>query len=100
MAAPQKFSYEFSASGTPEEAEARLEGAISARLRSGAVEGGLGSDTHRQMRLATRTPVLPSYRPRLAVPMRFSITLWLGRLIIGENVNVTFTADRPDGEHA
>ncbi len=32
--------------------------------------------------------------------MRFSITLWLGRLIIGENVNVTFTADRPDGEHA
>lgn len=47
------------------------------------------------MRLTTRTPALLAYRPKLAAPLPFSAAVWLGRLAIGEHVNVTLSADGP-----
>jgi hypothetical protein len=93
----QTFSYEFSTSGTPEEAEARLQGVITAHLRRPAAGGGASNAQH-QLRLAKQTATSLSYKPKLVIPLPISLSVWLGRLIRGENVNVTFSADGPDGE--
>lgn len=90
-----KFSYEFSTTSTPEEARARLQGVITERLRQPPGAGGTNSIHHR-MRLAGSTPTSLSYKPKLVVPLPVSFSVWLGRVMRGEHVDVTFTADGAD----
>jgi len=91
------FSYEFSASGTPEEAKARLQRVLTERLRRPG-GGGAASNIHREMRLSNQTATSLSYRPKLRVPMPVSIIVWLGRLLSGEHVNVTFAPVESGGD--
>jgi hypothetical protein len=90
------FSYEFATSGTPEEAEARLQGEISRRLRRPS-DGGAASNAQRQLRLSTYTPTSLSYTPKLLAPLPISLSIWIGRRVRGENVDVQF-ADGDDGQ--
>jgi len=90
------FSYEFSTSGTPEEAEARLQGAISERLRRPT--GGGVSNHHRQMRLSKQTATSLSYKPKPAVFLPVSFSIWVRRLLGGENVEVNFAPNGGDGQ--
>jgi hypothetical protein len=90
------FSYELSTSGTPEEAQDRVQRVLTERLRRPG--GGTGAgNIHRAMRLSKQTPTSLSYKPKLQVPMPVSILVWLGRQLNGERVKVTFTADGTDG---
>jgi hypothetical protein len=93
----QTFSYEFSKPGTPEEAKARLQGAITQRLRR-PTGGGATSNAQHQMRLSKQTATSLSYKPKLVVPLPISTSIWLGRLARREIVNVTFTANGGDGK--
>jgi hypothetical protein len=93
----QTFSYEFSTSGTPEEAEARLQGAISERLRRPTGAGAAGN-LHRQMRLSKHTANSLSYKPKLEVPLPVSLSIWVGRVLRGENVQVQFAPNGGDGQ--
>jgi hypothetical protein len=92
----QAFSYEFSTPGTPEEAEARLQAAISGRLRRPS-GGSAASNAQRQMGLSKHTPTSLSYKPKLLAPLPISLSIWLGRRLRGENVDVQF-ADGDDGQ--
>ena len=103
------FSYEFSTTGTPEEARARLQGVITERLRrptggsttSNAQHGGgATSNAQHQLRLSKQTATSLSYKPKLLVPLPISLSVWLGRVIRGEHVDVTFSAAGSDeGTH-
>ena len=90
------FSYEFSTTGTPEEARARLQGVITERLRR-PTGGGATSNAQHQLRLSKQTATSLSYKPKLLVPLPISLSVWLGRVIRGEHVDVTFSAAGTDG---
>lgn len=92
----QTVSYEFSTSGTPPEAERRLQQVITERLRRPA-GGGAASNAQHQMRLAKHTATSLSYKPQLVAPLPVSISVWPGRLR-RENLKVTFNADGANGE--
>jgi len=77
------FSYEFSTSGTPEQAQGRLQRVLTERLLRPS-GGGTGSNLHRAMRLSKQTPTSLSYTPKLQVPMPISILVWLGRQLSRE----------------
>ncbi len=90
------FSYEFSTSGTtPEEARERVQRVISERLHRPS-GGSASSNIHRAMRLSKQTPTSLLYKPKLQVPLPFSIIVWLGRELRGERVNLAFTANGID----
>ncbi len=93
----QTFTYEFSTTGTPQEAEARLQGTISERLRRPSV-GSSASNAQRQMRLSEHTPTSLSYKPKLLAPLPISFSIWLGRRLRGESVDVRFAANGADGQ--
>ena len=93
----QTFSYDFSTSGSPEEAEARLQSAISERLRR-PTGGGSVSNFQRQMRLSKQTATSLSYKPKLAAFLPVSLSIWGGRLLRGENVEVKFAQNGGDGQ--
>jgi len=93
----QTFSYEFSTSGTPEDAEARLQGTISERLRRPS-GGSSASNAQRQMRLSKHTATSLSYKPKLLAPLPISLSIWLGRRLRGENVDVQFAPNGADGQ--
>ena len=83
------FTYEFSTSEAPEEAQARLRSTISERLRRPG-GGSTASNLHGEMRLAKQTATSLSYEPKLRVPMPIATTIWLGRRLSGQHVEVTF----------
>lgn len=90
------FSYEFSISGaTPQEARDRVQRVLSERLRQ-PTGGGIKGNVHRAMRLSKQTPTSLQYKPKLQVPLPVSITVWLGRELRREHVNLTFTASGAD----
>jgi len=90
------FSYKFSISGTtPEEARDRVQRVLSERLRR-PTSGGVQGNLHRAMRLSKQTPTSLLYKPKLQVPLPVSITVWLGRELRREKVNLTFTANGAD----
>jgi hypothetical protein len=91
------FSYEFSTSGTPEEAQTRLQSALTERLRRPS-GGGAASNLHREMRLSKQTATSLSYKPKLVAPLPISTMVWVGRLLSRERVDVTFTPHGSDGE--
>jgi len=93
----QAFSYELSTPGTPEAAEARLQGVISERLRRPS-GGSAAGNAQRQMRLSKHTPTSLSYKPKLLAPLPISLSIWVGRRLRGENVEVRFTPDGADGQ--
>jgi hypothetical protein len=92
-----KFSYDFSISGgTPEEVEQRVQVVLTERLAHPS--GGAQSSLHRAMRLSRRTASSLSYRPKLRVWMPLSISIWLGRLLRREKIDLTFTGDTAEGD--
>jgi len=91
------FSYEFSTAGTPSEAQARLQRVLTDRLRRPS-DGGSASNAQRQMRLSTQTATSLSYKPKLLVPLPVSLSIWLGRLLRGERVDLHFAANGSDGQ--
>jgi len=91
------FSFEFSASGTPEAAATRLQRVLTERLRRPS-GGGAASNIHREMRLSKQDATSLAYRPALRIPMPVSIIVWLGRLLSGEKVNVAFAPNGGDGQ--
>jgi hypothetical protein len=93
----QSFSYEFSTSGTPAEAQERLRLVLSERLRRPSGGGG-ARNLHREMRLSQRTTSSLTYKPKLVAPLPISTMVWLGRLLTAERVNLTFTPNAGDGQ--
>jgi len=93
----QAFSYEFSTPGTPKAAEARLQGVISERLRR-PTGGSAAGNAQRQMRLSKHTATSLSYKPKLLAPLPISLSIWLGRRLRGETVDVRFAPDGADGQ--
>jgi hypothetical protein len=93
----QAFSYEFSTSGTPEEAQARLARVITERLRR-PTDRGAASNAQHQMRLSKQKASSLSYKPKLVIPLPVSLSVWLGRLIRGEKVDVHFAPNGSDGQ--
>jgi hypothetical protein len=92
----QTFSYEFSTSGTPEEAQARLQGVLTDRLRRPS--GGAGVHNHHSaMRLSTQTETSLTYKPKLVVPLLAGTTVWLGRVLRAEQLTVTFAPNGGEG---
>jgi hypothetical protein len=73
----QSFAYELSVPGTPSEAQARLKGTVTERLR---VNGS--------MRLASEDSSSLTFRPRWTFP----VLLAASRLISGETVKLSFAA--------
>ena len=95
--AARTFSYEFSTSGTPEEAQAKLQSVLTNRLRRPS-GGGSASYPQRPMRLSTRTATTLAYKPKLLAPLPVSLSIWLGRLLRGEKVEVEFASNGEDGQ--
>jgi hypothetical protein len=93
----QTFTYEFSATGTPEEAQARLQRVLSDRLRRPSGGGG-ARNLHREMRLSEHTATSLTYKPKLVAPLPVSTMVWLGRVLSAEQINVTFTPKDADGK--
>ncbi|HUA48770.1 MAG TPA: hypothetical protein VMA77_26290 [Solirubrobacteraceae bacterium] len=91
------FSYELSTSGSPEEAQARLQRAISERLRR-PTGGGTAGNLQHQLRLHEQTATSLSYKPKLAAPLPVSFSIWVSRMLRGENVEVQFAPDGADGQ--
>jgi hypothetical protein len=89
------FSYDFSTPGTPEEAQYRLQRVLTERLQRPS-GGGAATNLHRAMRLSKKSESSLSYGPKLQVPMPVSTLVWLGRLLKGEKVLVTFTPEGAD----
>jgi hypothetical protein len=83
------FSYEFSTAGPPEETRARLQRALTDRLRRPS-RGGGARNLHREMRLSQHTATSLTYKPKLAAPLPISSMIWLGRVLSAEHINVTF----------
>lgn len=73
----QSFSYELSVPGTPSEAQARLKGTVTERLR---VNGS--------MRLASEDASSLTFRPRWTFPIILAVTRTIG----GETVTLSFSA--------
>jgi len=73
----QSFSYELSVPGTPSEAQARLKGTVTDRLR---VNGS--------MRLASEDASSLTFRPRWTFPIILAVTRTIG----GETVTLGFSA--------
>jgi hypothetical protein len=94
---PQTFSYEFSTTGTPEQAQARLQRVLTDRLRRPSGGGG-ARNLHREMRLGKQTATSLTYKPKLVAPLPISTMVWLGRLLSAERINVTFGPGIDDGE--
>lgn len=93
----QTFSYEFSTSGTPEVAQARLQTALTQRLRRPS--GGAGVRNHHSaMRLSKQTPTSLTYKPKLVVPLLVGTSVWVGRVLHAEQINVTFAPNGAEGE--
>lgn len=91
------FSYDFSISGgTPEEVKQRVQRVLTERL--GHPSGGAQASLHRAMRLSRQSTASLSYGPKLRVWMPLSIITWLGRLLRGERIDLTFTRDAGDGD--
>ncbi len=91
------FSYEFSISGTtPEAARDQVQRVLSERLRR-PTSGGVQGNLHRAMRLSEQTPTSLLYKPKLQMPLPVSITVWLGRELRRERVDLTFTPNGTDG---
>jgi hypothetical protein len=91
------FSYELSTTGSPEEAEARLQSAITERLRH-PTGGSSASNLQHQLRLKERTATSLSYKPKLAAPLPVSFSIWVSRVLRGESVEVQFASDGADGQ--
>lgn len=92
------FSYEFSTSGTPEEAAARLQRVITERLRRPVGGGHLVTDLHHELKLSQHTATSLSYKPKLRIALPLSISVWLGRKLTGQHIDITF-APTPNGTH-
>jgi hypothetical protein len=92
----QTFSYEFLAPGAPEEVESRVQAVITERLRRPT--GGGARDAQRQMRLSGQTGRSLSYRPKLLAPLPVSLSIWLGRRLRGEKVELRFGTNGGDGQ--
>jgi hypothetical protein len=90
------FSYEFSTTRSPEEAQARLQRVLTARLRRPSGGGG-ARNLHREMRLGKAKANSLTYKPKLVAPLPISTLVWLGRVLSAERVNVTFAPDGSDG---
>ena len=73
----QSFSYDLSVPGTPSEAQARLKGTVTERLRAAASMRPAGEEANSLM-----------FRPRWSFPVLLAAT----RMIGGENVKLSFTA--------
>jgi hypothetical protein len=48
--------------------------------------------------LSTQTAHSLSYRPKLLAPLPVSLSIWLGRLLRGEKVELRFAGDGADGQ--
>ena len=95
----QTFSYQFAATGTPEDARARLQRVLTDRLHRPSGDGG-ARNLHREMRLSKHTATSLTYKPKLVAPLPVSTIVWLGRVLSAEHINVTFTPNGGDGRPA
>jgi hypothetical protein len=93
----QTFSFEFSTTGTPEEARARLQRALTDRLRRPS-GGGSARNLHREMRLSKHSATSLTYKPKLVAPLPVSTIVWLGRVLSAERIDVTFASNGGDGQ--
>jgi hypothetical protein len=93
----QTFSYEFSTTGTPEDARARLQRVLTDRLRRPSGGGGV-RNLHRELRLGKQTATSLTCKPKLVAPLPVSTVVWLGRVLRREQINVTFTPNGGDGQ--
>jgi hypothetical protein len=93
----QTFSYEFATTGTPQDARARLQSALTDRLRRPS-GGGSARNLHRELRLSEHTTTSLTYKPKLVAPLPISTMVWVRRLVSAERINVTFTPDGGDGQ--
>jgi hypothetical protein len=93
----QTFSYEFSTTGTPQDARARVQGVLTDRLRRPSGGGG-ARNLHRELRLSEHTATSLTYKPKLVAPLPISTMLWLGRVLSAEHISVTFTRDGGGGQ--
>jgi hypothetical protein len=93
----QTFSFEFSTTGNPEEARARLQKILTDRLRRPSGGGG-ARNLHREMRLSKHTATSLTYKPKLVAPLPVSTMVWVGRVLSAEEIKVTFTSNGGDGE--
>jgi len=89
------FTFELSTSGTPEEVRARVQPVLARRLLRPSA-GGRARNLHREMRLSAHTATSLSYRPKLVAPLPVSTTVWLGRLLRAERIDIAFA---PDDDH-
>jgi hypothetical protein len=90
----QTFSYEFSTTGTPEEAKERLQRVLTDRLRR---PGGGVRNHHSAMRLGKQTATSLTYKPKLVVPLLVGTTVWVGHVLSAEQINVTFAPNGAEG---
>jgi len=93
----QTFSYEFSTTGTLEDARARLQSVLTDRLRRPSGGGG-ARNLHRELRLSEHNATSLTYKPKLVAPLPISTMVWVRRLVSAERINVTFTPDGGDGQ--
>ena len=93
----QTFSFEFSTTGTPEDARARLQSVLTDRLRRPSGGGG-ARNLHRELRLSEHNATSLTYKPKLVAPLPISTMVWVRRLVSAERINVTFTPDGGDGQ--
>ena len=93
----QTFSYEFSTTGTLEDARARLQSVLTDRLRRPSGGGG-ARNLHRELRLSEHNATSLTYKPKLVAPLPISTMVWVRRLVSAERINVTFTPDAGDGQ--
>ena len=93
----QSFSFEFSTTGTPEDARARLQSVLTDRLRRPSGGGG-ARNLHRELRLSEHNATSLTYKPKLVAPLPISTMVWVRRLVSAERINVTFTPDGGDGQ--
>ena len=93
----QTFSHEFSTTGTPEDARARLQRVLTDRLRRPSGGGG-ARNLHRELRLSKHTATSLTYKPKLVAPLPVSTIVWLGRVLSAEQIDVTFTPNGGDGQ--
>ena len=93
----QTFAYEFSTPGTPEAVAARLQPAITERLRR-PTGGSAASNAQRQLRLSSQTETSLSYKPKLLAPLPVSTVVWARRLLAREKVDVQFAPDESGGQ--
>jgi hypothetical protein len=91
----QTFSYEFSTTGTPEEAKARLQRVLTDQMHR--PRGGVPNH-HSAMRLGKQTATSLTYKPKLVVPLLVGTMVWVRRVLSAEQINVTFAPNGAEGE--